>query len=67
MRVRAAQDLAVQHPRHLHVADVLRLAAQLLGGVLARARDADLESGEALLDAHGPIPARSRAASRIER
>ena len=67
MRVRAAQDLAVEHPRHLHVTDVLGLAAQLLGGVLARARDADLEPPDALLDGHGPIPARSRAASRIER
>ena len=61
------RTLAVQHPGHLHVADVLGLAAQLLVGVLARPRDADLERPEALLDDHPGIPASSRAASRIER
>ena len=41
MGVGAPHDLAVQHPGHLHVADVLRLPAQLLSGVLARLRDPD--------------------------
>jgi hypothetical protein len=39
---RAAQDLAVEHARHLHVPDVLRLTGELLAAVLAWPRGADL-------------------------
>ena len=42
VRDRAAQHLPVQHARHEHVADELRLPAELLAGVAARCGAADL-------------------------
>ncbi|MEJ7695096.1 MAG: hypothetical protein WKF78_00140 [Candidatus Limnocylindrales bacterium] len=42
MRVRASEHLAVEHPRNHDVADEFGLAAQLLGGIRACHRPADL-------------------------
>jgi hypothetical protein len=60
-----AEHLAVQHPRHLHVAGERGLAAHLRAGIAPVDRAPDL--GEELVDggAHGPA-ARSRAAARID-
>jgi hypothetical protein len=68
MRDRAPQDTAVQHSRHEHVADELRLAAQLLARVTARARHADLRACYAPFDGRRhSMPASSATASTIPR
>ncbi len=65
VRDRAAQDPAVQHPRHEQVADELGLAAELLVCIEPRVRAADLRTA-CDLDRHS-TPARSATASRIPR
>jgi hypothetical protein len=65
VRDRAAQDLAVQHPRHDQVADEVRLPARLLARVAARHRAADLRAG--LRDGRRHVAARSATASTMPR
>ncbi len=68
MRDWAPQDPPVQHPRHDHVADELRLPAKLLLRVAARFRGADLCAGRRLTNDGGhSTPARSATASMMPR
>ena len=50
VRVRAPQNLPVEHPGHRHVAGVLELARGLLPGIEARRRRADQTFGRAGFD-----------------